>query len=60
LWCSQSGNHPENNLAKVGYIQDTKMGKKKRSFYILGYLLDLMAIQIAFSLESDEFGSFFH
>jgi hypothetical protein len=28
MWCSQSGNHPENHLAKVGYIQDLKVEKK--------------------------------
>jgi hypothetical protein len=26
---SQNGDHPENNLAKFGYIIDSKVGKKK-------------------------------
>jgi hypothetical protein len=38
----QSGNHPENNLAKFGYILDIKVGQKPKSFYILGYLLELV------------------
>jgi len=43
LWCSQSGDHPENNLAKFGYILDMKIGKRKtESFYILSYLLELI------------------
>jgi len=28
LWCSQSGDHPENNLTKFGYMIDMKVGKK--------------------------------
>jgi hypothetical protein len=42
LWCNQSGNHPENNLAKFGYILDMKVGKKKKKteyFFILGWNL---------------------
>jgi hypothetical protein len=43
LWCSQSGHHPENNWAKFGYILDMKVGPKKiESFYVLGYLLELI------------------
>jgi hypothetical protein len=30
LWCSQSGDHPENNLAKFRYILDMDVGKKKK------------------------------
>jgi len=30
LWCSQSGDHPENNLAKFRYILDMEVGKKNR------------------------------
>ncbi len=37
LWWSQSGNRPENDLAKFGYILDMKVGKKTESFYVLGY-----------------------
>jgi hypothetical protein len=29
LLCSQSGNYPENNLAKFGYISGTKFFQKK-------------------------------
>jgi hypothetical protein len=42
FWCSQSGNHPENNLAKFGYIIDMKVEKNIGSFYILGYLLEVI------------------
>jgi hypothetical protein len=42
LWCSQSGDHPENNLVEFGDILDMKVGKKKtESFEILDYLLVL-------------------
>ncbi len=30
MCCSQSGHHPENNLAKFGYILDMKKEKKNR------------------------------
>jgi hypothetical protein len=44
LSCSQSGDHPENNLAKRGYMLDTKVGKKKRRVSMLscGYLLEVI------------------
>jgi hypothetical protein len=29
LWCSQNGDHSENNLAKFGDMIDMKIGKKK-------------------------------
>jgi len=29
LWCSQSGNHSQNNLVKFGYILDMKVEKKQ-------------------------------
>ncbi len=29
LWSNQSGHHSQNNLAKLGYILDMKVGKKK-------------------------------
>jgi hypothetical protein len=36
--------HPETILANSGYMPDMKGGKKKPgSFYILGYLLELIA-----------------
>jgi hypothetical protein len=42
LWCSQSGDHPENNFVEFGDILDMKVGKKKtESFEILDYLLVL-------------------
>jgi hypothetical protein len=30
LWCSQSGDHPENKLAKFKYILDMEVGEKKK------------------------------
>jgi hypothetical protein len=42
LWCSESGDYPENNLAKLGYILDMKVEKKQKAFYIFGYLLKLI------------------
>jgi hypothetical protein len=62
LGCSQSGHHPENNLAKFGYILDMKLGKKKILSIFLGYLLELI-IKVwrfgfsFFPLKSGEFGS---
>ncbi len=38
LW---SGHHSQNNLAKLGYILDMKVGKTREFFYILGFLLQL-------------------
>lgn len=34
-------NHPYENLAKYGYKTNMKVFKKKGSFYIFGYLLEL-------------------
>jgi hypothetical protein len=46
LWCSQSGDQLENDLAKFGYKLCMKIGKKKnRLKYILAYLLDKMKIE---------------
>jgi len=42
LWCNQSGDHLENNLTKFGYMINMKVGKKWKSFYILGYLLEVI------------------
>jgi len=45
MWCSQSDNRSENDLAKFGYILNTKANYfflKTESFYILGYLLELI------------------
>jgi len=42
-----SGNHPQNNLAKVCYIQDMKLAKQEKkteSLFILGYLLLIIKI----------------
>jgi hypothetical protein len=38
LSCSQSGDHPENNLAKFGYMLDMKVEKKKNRFYVVLWL----------------------
>jgi hypothetical protein len=32
LACSQSGDHPENSLAKLGYMLDMKVKKKRKKF----------------------------
>jgi hypothetical protein len=40
-WCTPNAHHWENNLAKFGYVLDTKV-EKKELFYILGYLLELI------------------
>jgi hypothetical protein len=63
LWCSQSGNHSQNNLAKFGCILYMKVEKKTESFYILAYLLELI-IKIWWfeknkSSKFGKFGSFF-
>jgi hypothetical protein len=42
LWCSQGGDHPENNLTKSGYLLDMKVKKKPEYFFILGNLLELI------------------
>jgi hypothetical protein len=34
LLCSQSGDHPENNLAKFGYILDIKVENKIPSIFL--------------------------
>jgi len=65
LWCSQSGNHSENNLAKFGYIVDMKVKKKNRNPSIflawlhIGSYHKTLAIWIFFSSKSGEFGPFF-
>jgi hypothetical protein len=67
LWCTQSGNHPKNNLPK--FWLHTRYESKKKKWnpsYILGYLLELiikiLAIWIFFiyrkSLKSGKFESF--
>jgi hypothetical protein len=43
LSCSQSGDHPENNLAKFGYMLDMKVEKKRTiSMLSRGYLLEVI------------------
>ncbi len=66
LWCSQSDNRSENDLAKFGYILNTKANYfflKTESFYILGYLLGLIKKKSdnlkKHSSKSGKFGSFF-
>jgi len=57
LWCSWSGHHPENNLAKFGYIIDMKVYIFKiKSFFILGYLLKGIIKLWQLNLKSGEFG----
>ncbi len=38
LSCSQSGDHPENNLAKFGYMLDMKVENKMNHFYVVLWL----------------------
>jgi hypothetical protein len=43
LSCSQSGDHPENNLAKFGYMLDMKVEKKRTvSMLSCGCLLEVL------------------
>jgi len=35
LWCSQSGDLPENNLVKFGYVIDMKKKKKKKKNFFI-------------------------
>jgi hypothetical protein len=42
LWCRWNGNHSKDDLARFGYKLDMKVERKPDSFYILGYLLELM------------------
>jgi hypothetical protein len=44
LWCRQSGDHPENDLAKFGYILSLTVPptKTEESFYILGCILEVI------------------
>jgi hypothetical protein len=70
--CSQSGDHPENSLANSSYILDMKVGARKKRkknrkkfFYILDYLLELIIINLEIlkiknSSKSGKFGSFFY
>jgi hypothetical protein len=58
LWDSQTADHPENNLAKFGYIRYE--GRKKfDSFYILGYLLEVIIRPLQFGKKKfQKFGEF--
>jgi hypothetical protein len=41
VWCSQTGDHPHEDLAKFGYGPVMKdKNKEKESFYILATLLE--------------------
>jgi hypothetical protein len=57
-------NHPQDNIARFGYILNMKINKKSESFYILRYLLELifknLAMWIYFFFEIWIFGTFFH
>jgi hypothetical protein len=44
---TQSGYHPQNNLAKFGYTLDMKV-RNFKNFYILGYRLQLLIKKIRF------------
>ncbi len=38
LCCNQSGDHPQNNLAKFGYILDMKVGENKIKIFLYSWL----------------------
>jgi hypothetical protein len=38
LLCSQSGDHRENSLAKLNYILEMKVGKKKNRIFLYSWL----------------------
>ncbi len=62
LWCSQSGNHSQNNLAKFGCIVDMKVGKNPNASIFLAtcWNLSLKSGNLwKQSSKSGEFGSFF-
>ncbi len=42
LWCSQAGDHLQEDLAKFGHRPDMKIKKFKESFVYFGYLLELV------------------
>jgi hypothetical protein len=42
LWCCQTGNHPQEDLAKFGYIPNMKVEKFKKPSYILAAYWRLM------------------
>jgi hypothetical protein len=42
LWCSQSGDHNENNLAKFDYILNMKVRKSQNSFIFLAIYWNLL------------------
>ncbi len=39
LWCGQSGDHPQEDLAKFGYKHNIQVKILKTSLYIFGYIL---------------------
>ncbi len=70
LWCIQSGYHPENNLAKFGYILDMKLGERKKerkknrillknSWLSSAIIIKNMGIRNLFFSKYIEFGLFF-
>jgi hypothetical protein len=42
LLCDKTGDHPQEDLAKFGYIPDMKVKMFSNPFYIFGYLLHLL------------------
>ncbi len=63
MWCSQSGDHLQSNLTRFGYILNMKVGKKPKSFNIIGYLLELIIniwqIWVIFFMENPFYRSNF-
>jgi hypothetical protein len=42
LWCCQTGDHPQEDLAKFGYIPNMKVENFKKPSYILAAYWKLM------------------
>jgi hypothetical protein len=62
-WCTQSGDHPENNLAKFGYIIDMKIAQNNKIFLYSwlpsGSYYKTLEIWNFFNSKSGKFGLFF-
>jgi hypothetical protein len=61
LWCTQSGNNPENNLVKFGYILHMEVEEKVKILFI--FLVTLVSKSGDFNCfpsKIGKFGLFFH
>jgi hypothetical protein len=63
LWCSWSGDHPQDDWVRFGPIPDMRVEKKTRilvySLLPSGTFIKIWQSGYYFSLKSDKFGSFF-